>query len=160
MEQLAGDEMPDATADSVMATGFQRLGLWDSNVADQIRAEYDGLDDILTTTGAFLGLTVGCARCHDHMLDPISQKDYYSMLAFFRGVRHFDSVEPIEKSAGFAPLAPPQHVSKSDPPKEWALAVREAGTDIPRTAWECPKVCVRAVFWLWGGALFFSSSAC
>ncbi|MFN0126583.1 MAG: DUF1549 and DUF1553 domain-containing protein [Verrucomicrobiales bacterium] len=134
MEQLAGDEMPDATADSVVATGFQRLGLWDANVADKIRAEYDGLDDILTTTtGAFLGLTIGCARCHDHKLDPISQKDYYSMLAFFRGVRYFDSVDPNEKAAGFAPLAPPPHVSKSDPAKEWALAVREAGTDISRT---------------------------
>lgn len=83
-EQIAGDELSDKTADSVIATGMMRLGIWDDEPADRELAKYDYLDDIVRTTGeSFLGLTVGCARCHDHKIDPISQKDYYSMVAFF-----------------------------------------------------------------------------
>lgn len=91
-EQLAGDELDSPTADSRIATGFYRLGLWDDEPADRLLAYYDGLDDIVATTGqTFLGLTVNCCRCHDHKIDPIPQKDYYSFLAFFHGVRHFDN---------------------------------------------------------------------
>ena len=91
-EQLAGDELDQVTADSRIATGFYRLGLWDDEPADRLLAYYDGLDDIVATTSqTFLGLTVNCCRCHDHKIDPIPQKDYYSFLAFFHGVRHFDN---------------------------------------------------------------------
>jgi len=86
-EQLAGDELPTVTSDSLIATGFYRLGLWDDEPADRLLAMYDGLDDIITTTAqGFLGLTVNCARCHDHKIDPIPQADYYSLLSFFRGI--------------------------------------------------------------------------
>lgn len=86
-EQLAGDELPDGGNDGLIATGFYRLGLWDDEPADRLLATYDVLDDIITTTAqGFLGLTVNCARCHDHKIDPIPQRDYYSLLAFFRGV--------------------------------------------------------------------------
>ena len=87
-EQIAGDELPDSGSDtSLIATGFYRVGQWDDEPADRLLALYDGLDDIITTTGqGFLGLTVNCARCHDHKIDPISQRDYYSLLAFFQGV--------------------------------------------------------------------------
>ena len=86
-EQLAGDELPDADADSITATGFHRLGIWDDEPADRKLARYDYLDDILRTTGeVFLGMTVGCARCHEHKIDPLPLKDYYSMLAFFANV--------------------------------------------------------------------------
>lgn len=86
-EQLAGDELPEVTSDGIIATGFYRLGLWDDEPADRLLALYDGFDDIITTTSqAFLGLTVNCARCHDHKIDPITQADYYSLLAFFQGV--------------------------------------------------------------------------
>jgi hypothetical protein len=89
-EQLAGDELPDRTPESITATGYLRLGLWDDEPADRKQALFDGLDDIVRTTGdVFLGLTVGCARCHDHKLDPIPQKDYYGMLAFFHNVRPY-----------------------------------------------------------------------
>lgn len=87
LEQLAGDELPDRTGDSITATGFYRLGIWDDEPADRELARYDYLDDILRTTGeSFLGMTIGCARCHDHKIDPVAQKDYYSMLAFFADV--------------------------------------------------------------------------
>lgn len=84
-EQLAGDELPEVTRDSIIATGFLRLGLWDDEPADPLLAEYDGFDDLVTTTSqAFLALTVNCARCHDHKIDPIPQADYYRMVALFR----------------------------------------------------------------------------
>ena len=86
-EQIAGDELPDANSDAIIATGFHRLGTWDDEPADRHLAKYDYLDDILrTTTESFLGLTVGCARCHDHKIDPITAKDYYSFLAFFHDI--------------------------------------------------------------------------
>lgn len=86
-EQLAGDEIPNADPDSIIATGFYRLGIWDDEPADRELARYDYLDDLVRTTGeSFLGLTIGCARCHDHKIDPISQKDYYAMVDFFTNV--------------------------------------------------------------------------
>ena len=86
-EQIAGDELPDKTGDSITATGFYRLGIWDDEPADRPLARYDYLDDILRTTSeTFLGMTVGCARCHDHKIDPIPQKDYYSLLSFFSDI--------------------------------------------------------------------------
>jgi mono/diheme cytochrome c family protein len=87
IEQLAGDELPDRTADSLIATGYYRLGIWDDEPADKLQSRYDWFDDIVATTGqTFLGLTVNCARCHDHKIDPITQRDYYSLLAFFHAI--------------------------------------------------------------------------
>ena len=89
-EQLAGDELHNASPETIIATGFYRLGLWDDEPVDAELAFYDGLDDIAATTAqAFLGLTMNCARCHDHKLDPISQHDYYSFISFFRNIRHY-----------------------------------------------------------------------
>ncbi|MCY3004556.1 MAG: DUF1553 domain-containing protein [Planctomycetota bacterium] len=86
-EQLAGDELPEITRDSLIATGFYRLGIWDDEPADRELAVYEGFDDILTTVGqGILGLTINCSRCHDHKIDPIPTKDYYSTLAFFRNL--------------------------------------------------------------------------
>ncbi|XZE52089.1 PSD1 and planctomycete cytochrome C domain-containing protein [Planctomycetaceae bacterium SH139] len=86
-EQLAGDELENVTEDSLIATGFYRLGIWDDEPADPLQARYDELDDLVTTAGqVFLGLTINCARCHDHKIDPIPQTDYYGMLAFFADV--------------------------------------------------------------------------
>ncbi len=86
-EQLAGDELDEVTPDSITATGFYRLGTWDDEPADPLQSKYDDLDNIVSTVSqAILGLTVGCARCHDHKIDPIPQKDYYGLLAFFSDV--------------------------------------------------------------------------
>jgi hypothetical protein len=87
VEQLAGDELPDPTNDAFIATGYYRLGVWDDEPADREQFRYDWLDDIVATTGqVFLGLTVNCARCHDHKIDPIPQRDYYSLLSFFDNI--------------------------------------------------------------------------
>jgi len=87
LEQLAGDELPDADAETMIATGFHRLGPWDDEPADPKTDRYDQLDDIVSTTSqVFLGLTLGCARCHDHKFDPLTQSDYYRMVAIFNGL--------------------------------------------------------------------------
>jgi Protein of unknown function (DUF1553)/Protein of unknown function (DUF1549)/Planctomycete cytochrome C len=89
-EQLAGDELDEVTPESIIATGYYRLGIWDDEPADPKLAFFDGLDDIAgTTSQALLGLTINCARCHDHKLDPISHADYHRFIAFFRNIRHY-----------------------------------------------------------------------
>ncbi len=89
-EQLAGDEIENPTIESLTATGFYRLGIWDDEPADPLQAKFDGFDDIVTVAGqGILGLTFNCARCHDHKIDPIPQRDYYQMVAFFRDVESY-----------------------------------------------------------------------
>jgi mono/diheme cytochrome c family protein len=91
-EQLAGDELDEVTAESIIATGYYRLGLWDDESANPKLARFDELDDyVATTSNVMMGLTANCGRCHDHKLDPFPQTDYYSMVAIFRGVRSFQN---------------------------------------------------------------------
>ena len=83
-EQIAGDELPDANIETVIATGFLRLGPWDDEPADPAADRHDQLDDIVSTTSqVFLGLTLACARCHDHKFEPLTMHDYYRMVAVF-----------------------------------------------------------------------------
>ncbi|MDE0102320.1 MAG: PSD1 and planctomycete cytochrome C domain-containing protein [Bryobacterales bacterium] len=105
LEQLAGDELDDMTFDSVTALGFHRVG---PRVAfrekDNPEYRYTYLDDMIgTTSRAFMGLTVNCARCHDHKFDPITQMDYYRMLAVFFPYVDYDF-----------PLAPPDVVARHE----------------------------------------------
>ncbi len=104
-EQLAGDELlvgpprNSAEQDCLIATGFLRLGPHDNSAAQfgegpRVRAAF--MNDLVETTGAaFLGLTLSCARCHNHKFDPISQADYYRLRAFFEGVKFADDL-PID----------------------------------------------------------------
>lgn len=86
-EQLAGDELDEVTLETLTATGYYRLGIWDDEPADRPLAKYDVLDGIVSTTGqVMLGMSIGCARCHEHKRDPILHRDYYRLLAFFRDV--------------------------------------------------------------------------
>ena len=121
-EQLAGDELPDGGAEGLIATGYYRLGIWDNDPADRELALYDQLDDLVATTGqVFLGLTVDCARCHDHKIDPISQRDYYALLSFFRNIHPYRNGGATDE----VPL-PREKQAK-------ALAVTEPGTVAPVT---------------------------
>ncbi|MEZ6086809.1 MAG: DUF1549 domain-containing protein [Pirellulaceae bacterium] len=87
MRQIAGDELPDRSEESVIATGFLRLGAWNDEPNDKLDYQYERLEDLVhTTSSAFLALTVKCARCHSHKFDAITQEDYYRMAsAFGRG---------------------------------------------------------------------------
>src|SRR5271165_439165 len=86
IEQLGGDLLPNATLDQKVGSGFHRCNV-STNEGGTIPAEVEAIyaKDRADTTGTvWLGLTVGCATCHDHKFDPISQKDYYSLTSFFR----------------------------------------------------------------------------
>jgi Protein of unknown function (DUF1553)/Protein of unknown function (DUF1549)/Planctomycete cytochrome C len=92
-EQLAGDTVPGADPLVQAATGFLVGGAHDvvgnQTIEGKLQQRMDDLDDMVATTGAtFLGLTVGCARCHDHKFDPITQRDYYGLQAVLAGVQH------------------------------------------------------------------------
>jgi hypothetical protein len=83
-EQLAGDELVERTERSVIATGMLRAGTWNDEPNDPQDYKFERLEDMVDVVStAFLGVTVKCARCHDHKFDPIPQRDYYRMAAAF-----------------------------------------------------------------------------
>ncbi|MEX0714755.1 MAG: DUF1553 domain-containing protein, partial [Pirellulales bacterium] len=93
--QLAGDVLSPLDPSATIATGFLVAGAWDEvgqmqqSAAMRAVVRQDELEDLVGTTGqAFLGLTIHCARCHDHKFDPVSQVDYYRLAAALAGVRH------------------------------------------------------------------------
>ncbi len=84
LEQLAADELFPGDREALVATGFNLLGPDMTDAADQAERRQNTLNDMTDTAAlVFLGLTVGCARCHDHKFEPISQRDYYRLQAFF-----------------------------------------------------------------------------
>lgn len=119
IEQLAGDLLPNPTPHQVLATGFNRnhpITIEGGVIDEEYRTEYV-IDRLVTTGTVWLGLTVGCARCHDHKYDPISQTEFYQMSAYFNQVaeRGLNGFEPMAQIA--SPLA-----DKTDPRIEKRLA--------------------------------------
>ena len=100
--QLAGDLLPNPTREQRIATAFNRLHRQTNeggSIEEEFRTEYV-VDRVNTFGTAMLGLTMECARCHDHKFDPITQRDYYSMFAFFNSIdesglySHFTNATP------------------------------------------------------------------
>ena len=90
MEQLAGDLVAGANRESLTATGYLVLGAKVLAEPDREKLVMDTIDEQIDATGkAFLGLTLGCARCHDHKFDPIKQTDYYALAAIFKSTQTF-----------------------------------------------------------------------
>jgi hypothetical protein len=99
-EQIAGDELYPGDPEALVAMGFNRQWIDETNAAGLLTRRQETLDDITNTTGsAFLGLTVGCARCHDHKYDPILHKDYYRLQAFFANTSFGDGPLPVKDLA-------------------------------------------------------------
>jgi mono/diheme cytochrome c family protein len=104
--QLAGDEIAPDEPLAMMATGFVGAGVFPTQItANEVeRTRYDAIDDMAATTGqAFLGLTIGCARCHDHKFDPIPQADYYRFVSTFTTTVRSNVDLPIYPKADTSP---------------------------------------------------------
>jgi len=101
IEQLAGDLLPDATIEQRIATGFHRQTLTNREGGIDKKEDRDKqLVDRTNTTGAvWMGLTVGCAQCHSHKYDPISQREYYQLYAFFNAAEEADIAAPTDYEA-------------------------------------------------------------
>jgi hypothetical protein len=120
--QLAGDELEPEDPDAVVATGFNRCYPDMVDLNDQGLRRQNALDDIAETTSlTFLGLTMGCARCHDHKFDPISQVDFYRLQAFFTPARFRDDY-PL--------LAPADRAALEAKLDAWKRSMAEAQAEI------------------------------
>jgi mono/diheme cytochrome c family protein len=123
IEQLAGDLIPDATLEQKIASGFHRCNVTTGeggSIEDEVAAMY-AKDRADTTGTVWMGLTVGCATCHDHKYDPISAKDYYSLTAFFRNTTQ----KPLDLNLSDTP--PHILVPRFEERARWIEVNRERG---------------------------------
>ena len=121
IEQIAGDLLPNPTMDQLIATGFHRCNVTTNeggSIPEEVAAIY-AKDRVDTTGTVFLGLTVGCAACHDHKFDPILQKDFYSLAAFFRNTLQ----SPLDGNISDTP--PIIVVPRSEDRARWQQIVEE-----------------------------------
>jgi hypothetical protein len=126
VEQLAGDLLQTRNAaerdNLLVATGFLAIGTKGVNTRNPEQFHYDIIDDQIDVTGrAFLGMTVACARCHDHKYDPIPTTDYYAMAGIFHSTETFAGVKPGGKSAtdkALIPLSDADRHPKGSPPEK------------------------------------------
>jgi len=132
--QLAGDLLPDPTREQRLATGFNRNHMQSQEggiVAEEYRVEYVA-DRTQTFGTAFLGLTVACARCHDHKYDPVSQEDYYRLFAFFNNVNEAGNIPYAgEASPTVILTTPEQEAERTDLRQEIQAAESLTAHDNP-----------------------------
>lgn len=144
IEQLAGDLLPDATLEQRIASGFNRnnmINFEDGAIAEEYRTEYVA-DRVETTATVWLGLTMQCARCHDHKYDPLTMRDYYRMFAFFNQVPE----QGLDGNRGNAEptIAAPTRLQREDVAAaeqeigrlDAALKARAVGSAKEQQAWE------------------------
>jgi hypothetical protein len=122
LEQVAGDLLPNPTMDQRIATGFHRCNVTTNEggvIPEEVEAIY-AKDRVDTTGTVFLGLTIGCATCHDHKFDPIAQKDFYAMAAFFRNTTQ----NPLDGNISDTP--PIMVVPRQEDRPRWQQLAEEA----------------------------------
>jgi hypothetical protein len=144
LEQLAGDMLPNATLDQKIASGFNRnnrINTEDGIIPEEYGVEYV-VDRVATTSSVFLGLTLGCSRCHNHKFDPFTQKEFYQLYAYFdqvpetgRGIKYGNSPPVIP-----APTADQQQkldkMNAEIAVIEKTLADRDKSIEHAQTKWE------------------------
>ncbi len=136
-EQLAGDLLPSPTLDQRIATGFNRNHVINSEggiIEEEYRVEYVA-DRVRTVSTAWLGLTFECARCHDHKFDPIEQRDYYRLSAFFNNVPEFGEDGRVANAVPMIP-APTRAQQASLARLEHEVAAARTAASTARAAWK------------------------
>jgi mono/diheme cytochrome c family protein len=127
IEQLAGDLLPNATEEQQIASGFNRnhmINFEGGAIADEYQVEYV-VDRVEATSNTFMGLTMGCARCHSHKYDPISHKEFYQFFAFFNTIQEQGLDGRTGNAAPILPLPSPAQQGRLEN-LEAAIKVREA----------------------------------
>ncbi|MEZ5403643.1 MAG: DUF1553 domain-containing protein [Bryobacteraceae bacterium] len=125
IEQLAGDLLPNPTLDQIIATGFNRNHRGNGeggSLAEEFIVEY-WVDRVETASTVFMGLTMGCARCHDHKYDPLTQRDFYSMVSFFNNI---DEMGRVFKYGNSPPMIPAPTRDQQVRLRELEAKVRQA----------------------------------
>ena len=130
IEQLAGDLLPNATLDQRIATGFNRNHRGNAEggiIPEEYAVEYV-VDRVETTATVWLGLTLGCARCHDHKYDPITQKEFYQLFAYFNNVPETRQGDQVRQLAAV-------HQGPDARSSEATRGARRDDRAPPRSAW-------------------------
>ncbi len=148
IEQIAGDMLPEATLRQQIATGFgrnHRINSEDGSIPEEWRTE-NVVDRVDTFGTLFLGLTIGCARCHDHKYDPITQKEYYQLFAYFNNIAEWgvgpnngNSPPFIEVPESWPHLSPGEDRLIVPEPVKLRNARKEAGNGLKRPQAGSPK---------------------
>lgn len=156
IEQLAGDLLPSATLNQKIATGFNRNHRGNSEggiVPEEYAVEYV-VDRVDTTSTVFLGLTLGCARCHNHKFDPFTQKEFYQLFAYFNNVPEHGKFRRVGNSPPYiaAPLPEQEAQLKrlDDELAAAAVAYAKLQPDVARAqqAWERSLKAASPVDWV------------
>ncbi|MSR58975.1 MAG: DUF1553 domain-containing protein [Planctomycetaceae bacterium] len=138
IEQIAGDMLPDATIDQRIATGFHRNTLVnEEGGTDPEQFRVESVVDRVNTTGiVFLGLTVGCAQCHEHKYDPISQREFYQLFAFLNNADEPKLDVPTDEQLRQGLVEKRDDLRRQIGELEQQFATRAAEFDEVLTAWE------------------------
>jgi hypothetical protein len=132
LEQIAGDLLPAArpgqvNVEGIVATGFLALGPKLIAEQDKVKMLYDLIDEEIDVTGrGLMGLTLACARCHDHKFDPISTKDYYALAGIFASTKQLAKIEGTVSQLYFVPLVPKDQAAEYKAHEEKITARKDA----------------------------------
>jgi hypothetical protein len=142
IEQIAGDLLPNATRDQIIATGFQRNHMLNGEggrIAEESRVEYV-IDRVETLGATWLGLTVGCGRCHDHKYDQFSQREFYQLFAYFNSIDETGRVDAGGNARPILPVPTNEQLELQQKLKDKlavaAQRLREASTEQKQRLWE------------------------
>jgi hypothetical protein len=128
VEQLAGDLLPGPTTDQLVATGFNRCNVTTGeggSIEEEVYVR-NVLDRVETAGTVFMGLTIGCARCHDHKFDPVTQKDFYRLFAFFNSIDGNPLDGNVARHPPVVPVPSPEQAAAMEGLRRKVASIRAA----------------------------------